>query len=229
MTVFTRSQPLECVGWEGLKSCCKNSKNFNINIFTILTNGILRNATLRMHSLTCDAAFEHAGDSDLNMIVTERPQRTPSVSQHLEFISSIDKHKYSHIILHKPPNISCTPCCQRLGGLSVCLLWQDKRDWLWGELHFCQQTVKTVTWQRSISWRLGEERRRLRSDSQPLRSHLLSVLTFQSVLYHVRMWFENVPLTLRFWAVENRSECVSCFRACLRTSKPNTNRPWYFM
>lgn len=138
-------------------------------------------------------------------------------------------HKYSHIIPHKPPNTSYTPCCQRLGGLSPCLLWQDKSAWLCGELHFCQQTVKIVTWQRSISWTFEEKRRRLRSDSQPLRSHLLSVLTFQSVLYHVRMRFENVPLTLRFCAGENRSECVSCFQGCLRSSKPNTNRPWYFM
>lgn len=67
---------------------------------------------------TCDAAFWHAGDTDLNLIVTERPQKTPSGSQHLEFISRRDKHKYSHIILHKPPNTSYTPCCQRLGGLS---------------------------------------------------------------------------------------------------------------
>lgn len=84
---------------------------------------------------TCDAAFWHAGDTDLNSIVTERPQKTPSVSQHLEFISRIDRHKYSHIVLHKPPNTSCTPCCQRLGGLS---LW----DWLWGEITFLPADCK---------------------------------------------------------------------------------------
>lgn len=93
--------------------------------------------------------FGHAGDTDLNVIVTEWTQKTSSVSQHLVFISRIDKHKYSHIILHKPPNTSYTPCCQRLGG-------QSPWDWLWEKWHFCQQTVKTVTWQRSISWWFGE-------------------------------------------------------------------------
>lgn len=110
----------------------------------------------------CAMQLSDMQGSDLNLIVTERPPKTPSVSQHLEFISRIDKHKYSHIVLHKPPNRSYTPCCQRLAGLSV---W----DWLLGG-NFCQQTVKTATWQHSISWRFEEKRRRLRSDSQPLRS-----------------------------------------------------------
>lgn len=79
----------------------------------------------------------------------------------------------------------------------------------------CKDRYVTAQHLLKVGKRGGE--RRLRSDSKPLRSHLLSMLTFQSVLYHVRVWFENVPLTLWFWGwpVENRFECVSCFLGCL--------------
>lgn len=154
---------------------------------------------------------------------------TPSVSQHLEFIYLWDKHKYSHIILRKTPkHITHSPRCQRLGGLSPACSDRIRAIELW-KWHFCQQTVKTFTWQQSISWRLesegGRERRRLRSDSQLLCSHLLSMLTFQCVLYHVRMWFWKCATDI----VVLKLSCGKqiWFFWLFRISKPNMNRPWY--
>lgn len=129
---------------------------------------------LRMHSFTCDAAFWHTEDTDLNLIVTEQPNRPPSVSQHLEFISGVDKHKYSHIIPHKPPNTSYTPCCQRLGGLSPCLLWQDKRAWLWGGITFLPADCKNryVTTQQLVDVWGKEEKIEIRFSTAPLPSSI---------------------------------------------------------
>lgn len=163
-----------------------------------------------------DSPSWQAVDTNLNLIVTEECPASPSVSQHLEFIYWWDKHKYSHIILHKPPNTSYTPCCERLGGLSPACSDRIREI----EMTFLPADCKDryVTTQHLLKVGKRGEERRLRSDSQPLCSHLLSMLTFQSVLYHVRMWFENVPLTLWFWgwAVENRFECVSCFLGCFQ-------------
>lgn len=70
---------------------------------------------------------------------------------------------------------------------------------------------------------------RWRSDPRPL--HLPSARTFPSVLRHVRLRFENVPLPL--WSC-GRCECVACFvffvffsSGLFRISKPNRNRRWY--
>lgn len=105
-----------------------------------------------------------AVDINLDLIVTEECQRnsgTPSVSYHLQFIYCRDKHKYSHIILRKTPKHIIHPLLLEISRLSLACSdrIQEIRLWKW---HFCQQTVKTFTWQQSISWRLqrrwGEKR-----------------------------------------------------------------------
>lgn len=170
--------------------------------------------------------------TNLNLILPEEGKRrpvSPSVSQHLGFIYRRDKHKYSHIFLHKPPNTSCTPCCQRLGGLSPACSDRIREIGFW-KWHFCQQTVKTVTWQHSISWWLEKEERREDWDQ------ILNCSTpifYQCWHFRVFYIMSECGLKMRHWHCGSEGELwktdSNVFQAfgLFRISKPNTDRPWY--
>lgn len=162
-------------------------------------------------------------DTNLNLIVTEERPRspaTPSLSQHQEFIYQRDKHKYSHIILRKPPKHITRSLLSEIRWAISCLLWQDKRDRPL-EMTFLPADCKdryVTTEHLPKAGKRGEEREEkieIRLLAAPLPS---SINVDISVFYIMsECGFENVPLTLWFrsWAVENRFECVSCFFGCL--------------
>lgn len=129
----------------------------------VLSSELTRNKVIYLFFSTCFVNIRVCWPKDLNLIVTARPHKTLSASQHLEFISRIDKHKYSHNILPKPPNTSYTPCCQRLGGLSP---W----DWLWGEITFLPADCKNgyVTTQHHMEVWGKEEKIEIRFPTAPL-------------------------------------------------------------
>lgn len=105
-----------------------------------------------------------------------------------------DKHKYSHIILHSPPNTSYTPCCQRLGGLSPCLHWQDKSDRLW-EITFLPADCKDryVTTQHLPKVGKREDWDQIPNRLVPIFYHCWH---FREFYIMTESGFENVPLTL---------------------------------